>query len=121
MSEKNVGDSNYLEYKSQSETRNDKIVVTNGTVSLVKEIISSSGKKVFDDMYNQYGISPYELYGPDALNGFTLHVYPDRGFAYLGNEDSKVLLEKWYFTPTDFKTFKSTFAPDYSSSIPQAF
>lgn len=121
ISEKTTGNTNYLDYKSDSETRNDKITITNGTVSLVKEIISSSDKKVFEEMYNKYGISQYELYGPDALNGFTLHVYPDRGFAYLGNEDSEVLLEKWYFTPTDFNTFKSNFALDYSTSLPKTF
>lgn len=110
---------NLSDYKSTSQTRNNQVYYSNGTAQLVKEIVSFNQVKKITDVTTKYGPADNILYGPDSVGGFYLFVYPEKGVAYLGNPNSGSLLEVWYFTSTDIKTFISTWAKDYSQTPQQ--
>lgn len=109
-------DPNSLEYKSLSPNRNNQININQGTVSLVKEIVTLKDTKKISDITNAYGLAQKILYGPDAAAGFYLFVYPQNGIAYVGHPESGLLLEIWYFSPTDLAGFKANYAKGYSES-----
>lgn len=105
---------NVSEYTSLSPNRNNKVLLENDVVSIVKEIITYKDNKRTTDIIKDYGVAEKILYGPDAGAGFFLFVYPANGLAYIGNPIGKTLLEVWYFPPTDINGFKTKYASDYT-------
>lgn len=109
-------DPNSLEFKSLSPNRNNQVNINQGVVSLVKEIITLQDTRRITDITKVYGLAQKILYGPDAGAGFYLFVYPINGLAYVGHPESGLLLEIWYFPPTDLAGFETNYAKGYSES-----
>lgn len=110
-------DSNTSEYQSSSPNENHKVVFENRVVSLIKEIVTFQDNKKASDIIDVYGVPQNILYGSYSSIGFFLFVYPENGLAYIGNPNGGgVLLEIWYFSPTDIDNFKKNYAPNYSST-----
>lgn len=111
-----------LLYNSTSKTRDDNIVVENGIVVLIKEVVSYKDPKRVSDITNLYGLSTYSFFGPDSAGGNKLYVYPDKGIAYIGKPKLDALEEIWYFAPTSIENFKQKWAPNYSETqIPNPY
>lgn len=105
-------------YSSNSEVRTNDFLITNGTVSLIKEIVTTAKEKSLQDINTKYGTATYTLYGQDAVSGFNLYVIPDKGIAYVANLINNTLLEIWYFKPTTYQNFVSLYAQDYQKTPP---
>jgi hypothetical protein len=105
------------DYKSKSVNRFHQVTLTNGTVSLIKEIVTLDENIKSDYMTKQYGDSIYILYPKSNYQYFDLHVYPSNGIAYLGHTDGTVS-EIWYFQPTTIDDFLKTWGNDYSTTLP---
>jgi len=109
-----------LQYPSNSQTRNNEVVVDNGLVDFVKEIVAYNDPITLTDLKNKYGDSPV-LYGPDSINGYYLFYHLDKGVAYIANPISDNVIEIWYFTPTTLQIFKNTLAKGYTEKVPTAY
>lgn len=105
-----------LEFKSLSPNRNNEVIVNQDKVSLIKQIITLKDTERIMDITKVYGVAQKMLYGPDAGAGFYLFVYPSNGIAYIGNAESDILLEVWYFAPTDLTSFETNYANGYSEN-----
>lgn len=112
------GDQKTDEYKSSSQFRNHTAIIQNGTVVLIKEIISATDTTKASDITDGYGQAPDVLYENSANSTFHLYVYPGNGIAYLGHSDG-TLQEIWYFSPTTIDEFRSLWAPHYLTSPPK--
>ena len=109
-------DPNLLEFKSLNPNINNQVNIDQGKVSLIKEIITLSDARRTTDITKTYGLAQKILYGPDAGAGFYLFVYPENGIAYIGHPEAGLLLEIWYFPPTNLSNFKASYADNYSES-----
>lgn len=107
---------NTIEYKSSSPNFNHQITLDQEKVSFIKEIITLKEKKSSKDITNVYGVPKKMLFGPDAAAGFYLFVYPENGIAYVGHPESGLLLEIWYFPPTNMEDFISKYTQGYSET-----
>ena len=104
---------NKLTFKSNSPERHHEALLEENKVSFFKEIVTLKDEKKIDDIKNEFGEPDNTLYGPGSLGGFDLFVYAEKGLAYVGQQESGVLLEVWYFAPTSFEEFKRKYAnPD---------
>jgi hypothetical protein len=110
----NEADQKILEYQSSSPVNNHQVIVKDGEVVLIKEIVTLADSRNKKQIVGEYGEANYILYGPDADASFYLYVYPEKGIAYIGHTDQDFLIEVWYFEPTTLEGFKSNFAPPYS-------
>jgi len=107
-------DKTILDYQSNSPVRFNDVIIKDGTVIFIKEIVAATDEKRSQDITNQYGVAPYTLYNQDDPNSYYyLFVYPGRGIAYLGRSSGK-LLEIWYFQPTDISNFINSWASNYA-------
>lgn len=102
-------------YKSAVATRFDEIWIEKGTVVLVKEQISTKDKREFKD-YERLSKGRV-LYSNLFANSQALFVYVDKGIATLANQNTKDIIEIWYFAPTNPKNFMR-FGDDLSTSRP---
>jgi hypothetical protein len=118
VSEKQEGDTKILEYKSNNPNFNNQFLSKAGTLTFVKQIVTMDEKITISDINKEYGNYESVLYGPYSTNGFNLYIYPERGIAYIGHQESGIILEIWYFPPTDLRTFKNLYAQDYSETLP---
>lgn len=118
IAEKTAGNFDVLTFGSSSPTRPDQVFIKQNIVQMTKEIISFQDQRKAEAIKNNNGVASNILYGSDALAGFYLFVYPDKGLAYLGNPNSDDLLEIWHFASTDIQSFKRDLAPDYKDSLP---
>lgn len=110
-----------LEFRSESETRNNIVFVKEDVAAKAVEIIPFNSPKKASDLQKEFGGEELVLYGPESPNGFNLYAYPTKGTAYLGNPQTGSLLEIWYFVPTQPATFTSDLAKGYSTSPAQSF
>jgi hypothetical protein len=107
------GQTQTVEYKSSLPTQNNLLVFQNQKLALVKEIVTEKDQKNISDFVSKFGETKDILYGPGSSSGFNLYVYSEHGLAYLGNLEGQAVFEIWYFPPTDFSTFKQTYASGY--------
>ncbi len=117
INEKQDGNNTVLEYKSNNPNFNNQFLITSNTLVFVKQIVTMDEKITISDINQKYGNYTNVLYGPSSVNGFDLYIYPDKGIAYIGHQRADIVLEIWYFPPTDIKTFESLYAKDYSEVI----
>lgn len=100
------------EYKSKNIYRPHKIYFENNiSVLIVEEITDKS--VTTDDMRLKYGVASNILYEKLEHSTFNLFVYTNKGVAYKGHESGGLVLEIWYFKPTDLDTFINKFANEY--------
>ena len=105
---------NLLEYHSNNPNYNNQIQIEEDKVSFIKEYISLADNRNSKQITQVYGEPKNILYGPDANSGFFLYVYPENGIAYIGHSTSGLLLEIWYFPPTNIDNFMKKYAQEYS-------
>ncbi len=117
ISEKTQGAFTISEFKSDSPTRNNEITFQNNKVEFFKRVIVYGQPLKIKDVIKIYGNTNVILYGTDSVAGFYLFVYPDKGIAYLGNNNTGDLLEIWYFAPTTLESFQNNWAPGFSSKL----
>ena len=107
---------NILEYSSNNPNFNNQLYVNSDKLTLVKQIVAPNDNIKIQDLTQKYGNYENMLYASGSASGFNLYVYPSKGIAYVGHQESGIVLEVWYFTPTTFDNFKATFAKDYSDN-----
>lgn len=112
-----VGIYDVLSFDSPTTERPDEVFFEEGKAVLIKEIITYNTDRNIDTLKETYGNASLILYGEDSIAGFYLFVYPDQGIAYIGNPNSGVLLEVWYFTPVSASEFKQNWAQGYSEIL----
>ena len=110
------GSAKILEYKSKNPNFNNELIIDNNKLTFVKQIVAYGEPITVEDLNKKYGIYENVLYGHLSQNGFHLYVYPDRGIAYVANQEANIVLEIWYFQPTTLENFKTLYAPDYSDT-----
>ena len=109
-----------FEFESSSTERPHKVTLEENVVKLIKETVTLNDKKGIPDIQNEFGETTHILYGDRSSAGFHLFVYPENGIAYIGQTQSGLLLEVWYFPPTTFEEFKSNYAPGYTLTPQQS-
>ena len=116
IKEENNG--NLLNFPSSNPEIPNQVIIEEDKLSFIKEIVTLKDKVYISDIEKEYGSTQNILYGPHSSSGFDLYVIPERGIAYVGHEESGLLLEIWYFTPMTFEQFKAKYSPayDYSTS-----
>lgn len=106
-----------LEYKSQSNPNfNNEYLLRSDSLVFVKQYVTASDNIFITDIAKKYGTYEHVLYGNKSQNGFDLYVYPSKGIAYIGHQQAGIVLEIWYFQPTDLTNFVNNFAADYSET-----
>ena len=119
INEASLEEKEILDYKSTSPTTNHQVIYEGQIAVFIREIVSSYDDKTMNDLEKDYGKAPYTLYrGSEAISGFFLYAYPEKGLAFIANPNGGVLLEIWYFIPTTLEEFKSEWAPEYSENPP---
>lgn len=106
------GDLLISDYKSKNIYRPHKIYYEEDSVVLIKEEITDSSINT-EDMRKKYGIATNILFEKLEHSSFNLFVYIDKGIAYKGHKNGGLVLEIWYFKPTDINTFVSKYAQNY--------
>lgn len=114
LKETQSGKTTTLEYKSTNPNFNNQLSVNSGTLSLVKQIVSSADNIFISDITQKYENYENILYKSGSSIGFNLYIYPDKGIAYLGHQGSGIVLEIWYFKPTTFDQFVNNYGQGYS-------
>ncbi|OGM03887.1 hypothetical protein A2715_03840 [Candidatus Woesebacteria bacterium RIFCSPHIGHO2_01_FULL_39_32] len=109
---------NLLQFKSSAPGKPHEILFEEDKVTLIKETVYISDQKTINDIKKNFGEPKDVLYGPRYIAGFNLYVYPEKGVAYIGQEESGVLLEVWYFPTNTLEIFNSKFASEYSKTPP---
>src|SRR3989344_4189570 len=89
-----------IEFKSSSSERLHQVTLEGNIVKLIKETVTLKDEKKINDIQKEFGKPRNVLYGDRSSAGFHLFVYPDKGIAYIGQPESDLLLEVWYFPPT---------------------
>jgi hypothetical protein len=107
------------EFKSLSPTRNHTALTSNldGTVILFKEIITAQNDVSANILSSKLGEEEVVLYGDLSESQINLYTYPSKGSAYLGSKINGTVFEVWYFSPTNYKSFKNQLASDYSETF----
>lgn len=108
------GNTTTLEYASQNPNFNNQFLIQQGTVNLIKQIVAPADNINISVLNQKYGNYDNVLYGTGSSNGFNLYVYPGKGIAYIGNQQTGDVTETWYFPPTTLDNFKALYASDYS-------
>lgn len=103
-----------LDYNSNNPNFRNQFLVNNNKVDFIKQIVATKDNIHVKDITEKYGTPRYILYGPGSVGGFDLYVYPDKGIAFIGELDSGIILEIWYFKATTISDFVSKWAPEYS-------
>ena len=112
IKESTTDNAKILEYKSKNPNYNNTFYTQQGILNLAKEIITPDDNIKISNIAEQYGNYEEVLYKSGSEVGFNLYIYPDKGIAYIGHQPSGIVIEVWYFPPTDFENFKKMYAPD---------
>lgn len=112
---KNENGQTISEYKSTNQYRFNQVTFTNGTATLIKEIVNSNDNKNVSSITSIYGTAQNILYEKLPSSVFNLYVYPQNGIAYLGAVDG-TLKEIWYFQPTTIDNFITDWGQDFSKT-----
>jgi len=102
-------------YKSENIYRPHQIYYQDNLSELIIEEITDKSVTT-DDMRKKYGVASNVLYEKLEHSTFNLFVYIDKGIAYQGHESGGLVLEIWYFKPTDIKTFINKYAQNYQET-----
>ncbi len=102
-------------YKSGNIYRPNQIFFKNDISELIIEEITDKSvtTKVLGE---KYGFPTNILYEKLEHSTFNLFVYLDEGIAYLGHENGGLVLEIWYFKPTDIKNLIKKYAQNYQEN-----
>lgn len=114
--DKTEDNGNTLKYTSSNPNVPNEVVIKEDKVSIIKEAVTLSDKIYISDIENEYGETDSKLYGPHSQSGFDLYVLPKNGIAFVGNKESGLILEIWYFPPTTFEEFKREYTSQYNYS-----
>lgn len=114
IKQRQEGDTKIIEYKSSNPNFNNEFFINSEKLSFVKQIVTLNESINISKINEKYGNYSNILYGPLSSNGFHLYISPEKGIAYLGHQEANIILEIWYFPPTDFENFKKLYASDYS-------
>lgn len=91
-------------------------------IKLIREIVSPIDNKNTEEIITKYGKTNLIYYDKTqtgySIPGSFLYIYPNNGLAYVGHPGSTVMVEVWYFEPTDIDTFLETYAKDYIEADP---
>jgi hypothetical protein len=109
------GSQKISEYKSSNQYRFNQATFTNGTATLIKEIVNSNDNKDVGSITSVYGVAQNVLYEKLPSSVFNLYVYPQNGIAYLGAKDG-TLKEIWYFQPTTIESFMTDWGQNFSKT-----
>ncbi len=102
-------------YRSSNEYRTNELIIKNGEVDFIREVVNPGDNKNAKYIRNLYGNADTILYEKSSNSYFDLYVYNDRGVAYLGHSDGGIL-EIWYFRPMDIDSFIKNYAPNYQKT-----
>ena len=115
---KEEGNGTILKFTSSAQGKPHEVLMEENIVFLIIETVTLNDQKTVSDVKKEFGEPKDVLYGPRYTAGFNLYVYPKNGIAYVGQNESDVLLEVWYFPPTTLEDFNMRFAPKYTETPP---
>jgi|SRR3989344_6293838 len=115
---KEEADGTILKFTSSAPGKPHEVVIKENNILLIKETITINDDKKVNDIKKEFGEPKKILFGPGYTSEFYLSVYPENGIAYIGQDASGVLLEVWYFTPTNINDFIINYAPNYTRTPP---
>lgn len=107
-------------YSSEKENWPNQIFVSKEEekIELIKEYFP---KEKYEQFLKNYGSSEKEMYNSYFQAGFSVFVFAKNGVAIVANQNSGLVLEVWYFPPTDLSTFLSHWGKDLILTPPQKF
>src|SRR3989344_5039510 len=115
---KTIQDIKRASYQNPTPGKPHEVVIKENNILLIKETITINDDKKVNDIKKEFGEPKKILFGPGYTSEFYLSVYPENGIAYIGQDASGVLLEVWYFTPTNINDFIINYAPNYTRTPP---
>ena len=103
-------------YKSDNIYRPHQIYFdkNNNSELIIKEITDNS--MTTDKMREDSGLATNILYEKKEHSSFNLYVYLNKGIAYRGHANGGLVLEIWYFKPTDIDSFIEKYAQNYQKT-----
>lgn len=106
-------------YASQNPNIPNKALFKDDKVILFRRVVIIEDEISVKDLFGRFGGNPTVLYGHEATSGYTLFVYQRLGLAFIGNPITNVVLEVWYFAPTEsINEFINKYAKHYSTNWP---
>lgn len=106
------GDLLISDYKSKNIYRPHQIYYKdNKAVLIIEKVVDKS--VTTDKMVEKYGTPTDVLHEKLENSTFNLFVHLDKGVAYTGHENGGLVLEIWYFEPTNIETFIKDNAQNY--------
>lgn len=105
-----------LYFKTFTTALFDEVKFDNNKAVLIKEAVNPEEPRSYLTEKESLGNAEIIMYG-EFEDLFVLLSYPSKGLAFLANERTGVMLEKWYFQPTSIDTFKKEIATKYSTTL----
>lgn len=110
FSEKDHGDTTFLEYASDFPVYPNEVMVQKNTVSFIKEWVPASANKSLGDYIKIYGEPEFTTIVKETYESHTLHVFASKGVAVNAHNQTKQVFHVWYFPPTTQEKFLSIFS-----------
>lgn len=89
-----------LYYPTLNQYLQNEVEVQDNKVAFIKEVLYASEDRSLKNKMDALDSSYQVLYGPDSNSGILLIAYPEKGVAYLANQQGDFTFEAWYFPPT---------------------
>lgn len=73
-------------------------------------------KDKYQDYLNKFGPLEKEMFGNHSQADFSVFVFNNKGVSIIANKKSGVVLEAWYFPPTNIENFLQTIGKDFKDT-----
>lgn len=107
-----------LEYPSLFSKYTSKVYTSEETIELIREPVKYEEKRKIDIYLEQLGEPISKLYDEKLGSSFVGYIYPEEGLAVFAHKIDGIIIEIWYFKPTDLKNFIATWGQDLTEKPP---
>lgn len=110
-----------LSYPSGNKYRPHTIILSENKVAFIKEQIIDQKSKNLKEYIQKYGQPDEVFYSPLSKVGYEVYGYLKLGLVVNANPNDGIILEIWYFTPTDSSDFLKHWGGNLSKTPPKGF
>lgn len=94
-----------LEYPSAFSKYTSKVFTSEEKIEFIREPVKYEEKRKIDSYLNQLGEPADKLYDEGLGPSYLGYIYPEQGLAVFAHMADGIIIEIWYFQPTDLNGF----------------
>ena len=107
-----------LEYPSAFNKYTSKIFTSEEKIKFIREPVKYEERRKIDSYLNQLGEPVAKLYDRGLGPSYLGYIYPEQGLAVFAHITDGIIIEIWYFQPTDLNGFLTTWGEDLVENPP---